>query len=363
MRQGYSKSLFFIIGAVLLCNGVFAQPSNSVAKDVGTWGGSTRIDRLGFVNQPQLGLWGNFYDDCVGKELFHPQHVVRLPNKDGSAYFVVAQSRAHNGWISILRTDPGQLDPATDQVRGKDGEVVGKYIWQDLYKDNPVGNWNHPGKMDVQGGILVVAAQNWDENNPFCQYAPGSTEDKVLFYNIKDPEAPEYIGAISAAQMGVPEVSVVALVQAPDGTYLLQAGGDGTYSTFAARSISPKLEHWSFLGTRGESFSGQHGINFSSYQQEKSLPGSEQPGGSARMIYFDASPESGVFGFTEWVYDSSARSFKAAGVMRYPIDLPGANRDWDSNSIYITADGVPIVYTMKSKKGENGEMYQAVMGP
>jgi hypothetical protein len=339
----------------------FTQPHNPIAGDAGSWGGDSRIQRLPMENQPSLGLWGNFYDDCVGIELFHPQHVVRLPNKHGNAYFVVAQSRAHNGWISVLRSNPGQLDTVTDQLKPNGDGYVGQYIWQDLYKDNPVGNWNHPGKMDVIGNVLIVAAQNWAENAP-CFYGAGSSEDKVLFYDVRDPEAPRYWGAISASQLGVSEISTTAIVRASDGSYLLNAGGDGSYATWSAASLSPDITHWTRVSTLENSFSGQHGMNFNSYQNQHSLPGSVVPAGTERIMYFDASGEHDRISFVDFRYDPASHSLTRAGYQDYAIDLPGANRDWDSNSLYISADGTPILYSMESAPGEHGALYQVVMG-
>ena len=109
----------------------FYTPKNNIANDSGNWGPSSKIDALTFVPNP--GMWGNFYDDCAGIELFHIQHVVRLANKNGRAFFVVAQSRAHNGWISVLETDPGVLNPNTDLLTPQASGVSGHYIWNDLY--------------------------------------------------------------------------------------------------------------------------------------------------------------------------------------------------------------------------------------
>jgi len=167
------------------------MPRNYIAADSGTWSppngsAGVQIQGLVFTNSP--GLSGNYYDSAAGKELFHPQHVVRLPNKDGRAYFMVAQSRAHNGWITLLQTAPNQIDPATDLlITSGPGVRPGKYLWEDLYTGNfngnfnPVGNWNHPGKMELIGGVLAVAAQNWAESVPTVNYAIGQSQDAVFF--------------------------------------------------------------------------------------------------------------------------------------------------------------------------------------
>jgi hypothetical protein len=330
-------------------------PRNPVATDAGTWGQGSKIDELVFLNQP--GMWPNFYDDCAGVEIFHVQHVVRLKNKNGRAYFVVAQSRAHNGYISILETDPGVLDPVTDLIVPKGGSV-GKYIWQDVYTGpfngtiNPVGNFNHPGKMDVAGDVLIVAAQNWDESNPFCNYAPGVTSDRVLFYDVSDPKQPSYMGAVLAGQLQVPEISSVGLVRTPNGDYLLNAGGNGTYRTMWARSISPNFINWNPSPTGY--FVGQDGMMFSSYQE---VTTGVAPSGTERLMYFE-SKDRNTLKFTEYAYDALTHALTAKLEQTYPYDLPGANRDWDSDSLYVSASGVPIIYSFKSQRGDNGVMYQ-----
>ncbi|WP_291992131.1 hypothetical protein [Candidatus Accumulibacter sp. ACC003] len=342
------------------------QPKNPIANDSGAWGPTARVESFPFLNQPQLGLWGNFYDDCVGIELFHPQHVIRLPNKDGRAYFVVAQSRAHNGWISVLETDPGVVDPATDLIVSQDpNKPIGKYIWQDLYRwkdqvPNPVGNWNHPGKMDQIGGVLVVAAQNWGESAP-CFYGKGESVDKVLFYDIRDPRQPRYWGAIEAAALGVGEISTVGLVRTPNNDYLLSVGGNGTYTTWTAREISPDITKWTRIQPNNSSFSGQHGMNFNSYQKSTVISDKSAPAGVERVMYFDSAAKDQAVGFSEFSYDPSSRMLAPVGGKSFQVSLIGALRVWDSDSVYISTRGMPIIYTMNSDKGENGRLYQVHM--
>lgn len=330
-------------------------PRSPVASDAGVWTQGARVEPLVFANQP--GLLGNFYDDCAGVELFHPQHVVRLANKNGRAYFMVAQSRAHNGWISLLETDLGALDPATDQIIARGNGPVGRYVWQDFYSGerngmiNPVGNWNHPGKMDVLGGVLIVAAQNWAEHAP-CFYGAGSSADKILFYDVRDPQNPRYWGEMTKQELGVKEISTVGLVRTPSGDYLLTAGGDGTYSSWAARLVSPNLRDW----TRNPSgvFSGQHGMNFNSYQRATA---GTSPAGVERIMYFDSEGRA-LLGFTEFAYDASTRTLSRTGKKSYPYALPGANRDWDSDSIYVSPNGTTIIYSMQSASHEHGVLFQ-----
>lgn len=330
-------------------------PRNPIATDAGNWTPNSRAEPLIFANQP--GMLGNFYDDCAGIELFHPQHVVRLANKNGRAYFMVAQSRAHNGWISLLETEPGALDPASDLIVPRDGAAVGRYVWQDFYSGerngllNPVGNWNHPGKMDVVGGVLIVAAQNWAESAP-CFYGAGTSADKVLFYDVRDPQNPRYWGAMTQQQLGVKEISTVGLVRTPNGDYLLTAGGGDTYTTWITRTLSPDIGQWS--RNASSVFSGQHGMNFSSFQ--RSTAGAASPG-TERLIYFD-SKERRALTFTEFGYDPNIRKLSGTAQWSYPYALPGANRDWDSDSIYVSPNGTTIIYSMRSARHEHGVLFQ-----
>ena len=73
------------------------RPVNPIANDlglwesVGDWAPNVRTDQLGFTSTSK---GYNYYDTCGGTiELWHPQHVVRLPNKNDRGYFMVAQAR------------------------------------------------------------------------------------------------------------------------------------------------------------------------------------------------------------------------------------------------------------------------------
>ena len=145
------------------------KPRNYVAADSGQWMGwnlansTTKIEPLHFAAALNEGFRGSYFQTCFTAPLFHPQHVIRLPNKNGRAYFMVAQSRPLGGYIYLLETYAGVLDPVTDLVPQNGNTALGKIIWQSEFGSTPIGNWNHPGKMSLQGGVLVVAAQNWSE--------------------------------------------------------------------------------------------------------------------------------------------------------------------------------------------------------
>jgi hypothetical protein len=87
------------------------KPRNYVAYDSGEWARldsqtTAKIEHLEFS---QNNFWPVWYEICgweapVGDiPFFHPQHMKRLPNKDGRAYFMIAGSRGHNGYLSWVK--------------------------------------------------------------------------------------------------------------------------------------------------------------------------------------------------------------------------------------------------------------------
>lgn len=336
-------------------------PRNTLAADTGQWGSGTEVSLLSFDHRP--GFWENFYDDCAGIELWHVQHVARLPNRGGRAYFVVVQSRSHNGYVTVVRTYPGMLDPVTDQiVPPANGASVGEFIWQDVYTGtfnenfNPVGNWNHPGKTDLIGGVLMVTGQNW-EASIFCFSGLGDSEDRVLFYDVRDPDNPTYWGSMTQTQLGIDEIDTMGVARsASTGEYLLTVGGG---NTFRSKTMTPDFNQWTKTTAYNETFSGQHGINFNSYQTVTPSPTSGLPNGVERLIYVDA-VEKG-FGFREFVETTSNgqfSSFQSHSLANFEPSLPGADRDWDANGLYVSRKGIPIVYTGKSASTANINLYQ-----
>ena len=377
------------------------RPRNPVAYDSGYW---DRVDRpttsvvniLEFANQPNLGLWGSYYSSCSGWEVFHTQHVKRLANKNGRAYFMVAQSRAHNGWIYLMETNPGVLDPVTDLLRPSiNGGPVGKIIWQDLYTGefngnvNPVGNWNHPAKMAVQDGVLVVVAQNWSEWKPvvLCTgsstnpYQRGTSEDALLFYDVRDPARPRYWGKMTATDLRLPvkaycngdplsagharQISVVSLIRSPitnewilnAGIHLDKCGEKGDYyTTWKTTSVSPNISQWTKIGGYEDNSSmytsGEHGDDFNSYQWNHGGTGVASAGMERYMVFNvvdGAGPgENDAFEFE----DLSSTPKTNYG---YNMWLPGADRHWVAESIYITGQGEPIVYTVESAAAPDGD--------
>jgi hypothetical protein len=334
----------------------------TIATTTGNWTNPTTK----LFNFTTDGFWPNFYQNCYGYEVYHNQHVVRLPNDAaGNAYFMVAQSREHNGYITLLKVNASNVDGATDVIKGDDGSTAGVAIWQEVYtgKKNgtidPVGNWNHPGKMAFMDGILAVTAQNWDMEDikkfgcGKWYSAIGTSEDKVLFYDVRNITAPRYLGAMTAGQLGVPNHEVATVEFAFDEIskkYLLVTGGAGVDPVLAADSFNPSIAHWTPVpGAPG--FSGQHGLAFD-----------QQVNGARQLVYFDASRSDGAFKFTPFSYSAAAPYLSGHPEQRVPMNLPGANRDWDASSIYISPrTQKPIVYTVKSLDGtSNYQLYQVV---
>ncbi len=353
-------------------------PRSPIAYDTGSWGhvsGSTaKVETLKFANQP--GMWGCNYQSCSGLEFFHVQHTKRLPNKNGRAYIMVSQSRGHNGWIFLMETNPGVLDPVTDLIRpSTDGAAIGRIIWQEVFTGsfngtmNPIGNWNHPGKMSLQGGMLLINMQNWSEgksvvhctNSTSNNYQRGTDEDAVLFYDVRDPEHPKYWGKMTATDLNLPistynngtdgngyggyarEFSAVSLMRSPTtDEWKLYAYGNGYDVTWKTSFISPNIEDWT-LSSGG--FGGQHGDEFNSYQWDSSRQVTTPPNGVERQMTFEVGNTALGNGENE--------GFTFSGGEHH-MGLPYADRDWDSESLYITPQGVPVVYTMKTTAAPDG---------
>jgi hypothetical protein len=336
------------------------------ANTIGNWVNPS----IKFLEFTTSGRWPNFYQQCYGYEVYHPQHVVRLPNDvAGNAYFMVSQSREHNGYITMLKVDAAKVDRINDSISVSGGSVVGEAVWQEVYTGpknghiNPVGNWNHPGKMSYRDGILAVSAQNWkisDWLGGLCFYnysALGVSEDKVLFYDVRNPTAPRYLSALTAGELGVPnrELATVELAyDAPAKKYLLNVGGGGAYPVFASDQLSRSKSGWTAVPGAAV-FSGQHGLAFD-----------VEENGNKKLVYFDASRSNGgggTFSFTRYAYSAAPPYLAASGSPQsFGVNLPGANRDWDTSSVYISPiTRKPIIYTVKSVDGTpNYQLYEVM---
>lgn len=331
-----------------------------------------------FVFENSNNCWGNFYESCAGQEVWHMQHIVRLPNKNGRAYFMLSQSRSYNGYIMLLETNPGILDMETDEIKAEEGQAVGKIIWNDVYTGafngnfNPIGNWSHPGKMDVCGGLLAVAAQNWQPDlgpaagcvaagatGPVGRFfglegttsvSKGTSQDAVLLYDVRDPKNPKYISKLSISELKLTggEISSVALLRS-GGDILLNVGGNGSFKTFKAKDKTKPWAIENLLTINNMELTGQHGQNFP-----------HTDGKHHNFVYFDSNNRNN-FSFS--VYGGLGDKFFRDRIENFPITLPGANRDWDADGLYVSKNGVPIVYTVKMLEGKDAQIYQVVQRP
>lgn len=424
------------------------MPRKHIAYDTGSWGrvdvpnSTVKYSSFNF-NQDGTPIWGSVFDTCGGYPLYHPQHVVRLPNKNGRAYFMVAQSRQHNGYIFLVETyekaiNPATglyervLDPNTDRLNANLHEVeIGKMIWQDLYTGvfnenfNPIGNWNHPGKMSVMGGVLVVAAQNWSEDNGFVDsctwstsnpYQIGTSEDAVLFYDVRDPENPRYWGSMTATELRLPsqeytngtygsgrggykpQIDIVSLFRNPQsGKWRLTAGKSSkgeescagpcgreyswpAITTWETDSVSPNIADWQVVGATFEKGnlipeavpalpaaiypSGQHGDEFLSYEWESQII---YPAVNRRehVIIFDSadgndSGDNDGFAFNDYGSDLDNWIQNAADNAPYKpfahMGIPeSAEVHWVSDTIHVTTRGEPVVYTLENDAIPDGD--------
>ncbi len=355
------------------------HPVNPVAKNFGVWNGnvSTVVDTLEFRKN---GFKGFDYHECAGTKQFHAQHVARLPNKNGLAYFVVTGSGAWvsnwplvpsepDGTMSVYRAD--SLDLTTDRVRnlpGTDGEIV----WERRFdQDNPVGSWNHPCMMQCIGNLLVVCMQNWSSLFA-CRDGWSSNPDALLFYDVRDPENPVYWGRMTAEELGVSEVSEVGLFKAGEEWIL------NVYSRWwRTKTVSPDLGSWTFGGGNANEpgWGGSHGNFFRSLEQydpaSSAPPGTTLPG-TERVMWFDGKVKSNVI---EWFEFSSVHFTPGPPYFIPGTDEPelgpvqdraapdlfdNGNNDYDACGIYVTG-GVPIIYSALQDYG--GDVIYQIWDP
>ncbi|MEN8692976.1 MAG: beta/gamma crystallin-related protein, partial [Desulfobacterales bacterium] len=388
------------------------RPRNSVAVDSGNWGDEVIIDgnsakigpSRGIVTAMDIrlnGFSGTFYTTCAGLAFYHLQHLVRLPNKDGRAYFAVTMSNsssdldASDGFMLVFRLDEDAYDAKTDLVIDSPG-TDGEYIWSQHFNgSSPIGDWNHPGKMDVLGGVLVVAAEQWGSN--WCDGVQGSDLDAVLFYDVRDPENPKYWGKLTADDLGIAlqdiqtfgawvtdeigldatrrVINSVALDHI-NGEVLLSVGGNGKRKLFRAiEYVLPYRGAWSEIGD-GNALSNSHGITFKSYEENATDPDASP--GTERIMFFDGSTteckvKDGKFDGINCISDVMRASLSSIAFSRTglnsdfwsipPGSIPpgekitaervgGRNYPWpvggekstDASSLYVTTTQRPVIY-------------------
>ena len=379
------------------------RPRNNVTTNSGEW---AHIDATpSTLRQESLlfdstGFWGNYYQECFGHPLFHPQHVQRLDDKDGKAYFMVTNTRAHNGNMYLVETFPGALDQSTGRVTpASPGGFVGKIIWEEVFTGsfngtiNPIGNWNHPGKMTVIDGVLIMAAQNWSESKPIdgCTnsttnlYQLGDSEDAALFFDVRDPSAPEYWGKMTATELEVGEstqyngphlthgnfldrmISVVSLWRTAEGKYALNAGGrrgSDHYATWETDAISPNIDDWELRATpkgtlnNHEYTSGEYGDDFESYEAtklgDKYVLKSEVP-----LNVFFSMVDAGAGRGNNDGFQFSTIESEVNNPFEKILNLGFDDDDtWIASSHHATPKGIPLVYTVENRGGSNPVLYQ-----
>ena len=349
LRAGFAAA--FVLISLWAVQPAYAQvwaPQPNVADDTGNWSTTTYTKALVRLN----GFRGYYRDSIVGVKRAHVQHIVRLPNANGKAYFAMTTSNtlplssvysptATDGYWSIAEV---ALNPYTDRLLDVEG-ADGQYVYEEHFTDSPSiaaaayagprlsdgslvissaatgkGDWVHPAKMSAFGGILLIAAQNWD--GAFAATAgawrQGTSDDSLLFYDVRDPVHPQYLGKLTASALGlgspgarVNVISAVGLARFENGYYHLSIGtgrpADRNYrchesdDCFAAPISAQK---WQRVMPDGV-MAGQHGQVFHSRevyaevplgaaQGEPCYPGTASadadcaPGGTYRAIFFDA---------------------------------------------------------------------------
>ncbi|MGE3308749.1 MAG: cadherin-like beta sandwich domain-containing protein [Limisphaerales bacterium] len=268
------------------------HPRNPIAKNFGTWdggredrlwdgerynGGGIVVDRLEFrVNGFKGRVFnGMRYSECFGGPFFHAQHIVRMRNKNGRAYFMVSNSDAYvpdtifensqqRGYLSVYRSD--SLDPVTDLVPAhKTGVTDGEVVWEHHFDPySAIGEWNHPCKMDLIGNLLLV--NTIDFNFDACRDGFDGHEGALLFYDVRDPENPRFWGRMTRKDLGIElnegysKVEEVSLVQQGDEWILIAQG-----TWWRTKNVSPDIAQWTKGGSASVS-GNQQGQFFNSYE-------------------------------------------------------------------------------------------------
>ena len=323
-----------------------------------------------------------------GKKVWHTQHVVRLRNKNGRAYFMVAQSYQQGGWISLLQTGPDAID-GNDLLKG--GTPGGQYIWQDRFaSENRKGSWNHPGKMELIGDLLVVSTQDWSTilmsySNDFERILGGS-EDGLLFYDVRDPEFPRYIGRITATELGIAkgaigdnpsveipmgpfpsltiwepyysrEIASVSIFRSPsDEWFLIASGttGKAVWKSIAGNGIvGAGIANWTeFPNAPDGAPTGSYGMTFNSLELHQPQGGQEKG-----LFFFPGATEAApniTFGYQE--YQLGADPIRPG--FSIPVTVQGTENDWNTPSIYVTRKGMPVIYAIQNAAGAVGTLIQ-----
>ena len=137
-----------LILSIMLClNNAYAEPwapSPNVAVDTGNWSNATfqelQIRLNGFRGYETTRIAG-----VNEAKLHHPQHIVRLPNKGGHAYFAITQSNRFytqsidlqytDGYWMVIEVDADAYDRYSDQIIQTAGSD-GRYVYEEHFSNN-----------------------------------------------------------------------------------------------------------------------------------------------------------------------------------------------------------------------------------
>ncbi len=264
LRVGSALAMFSLCPwAVKLLSAQPWAPKPNVADDTGNWSSSTvqelQIRLNGFRGYETTVAADGLAGILKGAKLHHPQHIVRLPNRAGPdgktrAYFAITQSNRFSrlvppgfvtdGYWMVAETDPDAYDPVTDQVVDTPGSD-GKYVYEEHFNNDRdaarreysrrladkggqmkislAGDWTHPAKMSAFGGVMLMVGQNWSPLGTV-----GDSKDAILFYDVRDPVRPVYLGLLDADDLRVPRdkegvqtIDNIGLVSFENGFYHL----------------------------------------------------------------------------------------------------------------------------------------------
>jgi len=383
---------------------------NPIAADIGTWttssGGRNKIRSL---NPPGSGLRGMHYTESLVAKTWHPQHIVRLPNQNGHAYFVSSYSAdadvlGGGGYISITKVDRAYVDPATDLIQA---DAPGEYIWEDQYtfaRKSVTGHWNHPGKMEVAGNLLMVNQQNFDNLGAGIGGGLGTDNDGMVFYDIRDREQPVLLAVMDAScQDCLEAVDIYHGRDRVDGNgdpYWVVANGPNalkgrvnhctdsilpqnldpgstpsplrryrleipsTSSVCAANPQDPTCANWGACSPNSTNgLTRAYGMSFTSYQtsQNPGCTDANAAGCQAEEYYFIPTAEcvfanpfddcdifDDVNGLDDLFHFNRVDlgALANGATTSYFVDLPNATRHYKDMSVYVTKKGMVVAYAL-----------------
>lgn len=246
-----SKSIPLITAALLLValGSTVARAGNEmrfVPDVIGQFNDlSVRPDPLGFYR-------GGAPDPSLCK---HFQGIVRVAAADGTPYFIVTRSGVvpDEGICHFGEDDPGNLLVVRLGSRDNDGErlrsnrlkrdtdisdtappaedtTVNFFTYDGTVEGFP--SYGHPGGMQVVNDVLVVALESPYDGDPDALF---------VFYDISDPENPEFLSAFDPIEEGVKSGSA-GITPLANGHYLLVVTGGHNETVWFYESLSSDLK-------------------------------------------------------------------------------------------------------------------------